>query len=180
MMQAAVSETKASLGPILINPDPETRQAGEKNLFAFSDEVRQKDKKRSSSLLRITEVPRLRQCYGWTKFTGKELRSLVPRELWPPTIHVNRKLSRRFEDEVYFAIVYEFVEEGGNEPDVVQSVLDLFWRTGFSNAPITLARNWKSGVLVDLSDVVDPFGYGWLKIKYRHRKPEDVLSYPER
>ncbi len=38
MMEAAVSADNAELGPILINPRPETQEAAEANLFAFSNE----------------------------------------------------------------------------------------------------------------------------------------------
>ncbi len=50
---------------------------------------------------------------------------------------------------------YEFVEDGGNDPDVVQGVLDFSCHVGFGHTEMMFARNWKSGVLVDFLDIGD-------------------------
>lgn len=64
-------------------------------------------------------------------------------------------------DKEYMAIVYEYVEEGENDPDTVQQALDFFWLAGFSGTLSQLPQNWKSSVLIDLSDIVPPCTYGW-------------------
>ncbi len=180
MMEAAVSADDAELGPILINPHPETQEAAEANLFAFSNERRQQNQASGSSdLLQITELPRLRRCYGWIQITGEELWGIVPRRLRPPRIEID-KVKRSIErDANYIAVVYEFVEDVGNDPVVVQPVLDFFWRVGFAYAVTTLARNWKGGVLIDLGDIVHPRGYLWRIRQYGFRTVDQILRRPD-
>ena len=67
------------------------------------------------------------------------------------------------------AIVCEYVEEGENDPVTMQEGVDFFWLTGFSRTHSPLAGNWKSGVLVDFSDIVSPYGYGWQAKLYEER-----------
>lgn len=164
MMGAAVSDDYAELGPIQVDPCPETQEAAEANLFAFSNEIRQQNRAlESSNFLRITELPRLRRCYGWMRITGEELWSRMPRKVRPPPMEISRVERSVKQDAHYIAVVYEFVDDVANDPAVVQPVLDFFWRVGFSHGSSTFARNWKGGVLVDLSDIVHPRGYGWGK-----------------
>jgi hypothetical protein len=174
MMEAAVSDP--SKGPILVDPNPATQEAATANLFAFSDEARQQAAMFDNpDLVPITEVPRMRQSYGWMQFTGRELLSRVPSRLLPPYIEVNRVRRSIQRDANYTAIVYEFVEEGENDPDVVQPMLDFFWRAGFSHIMTPKASNWKSGVLVDFSDVVQPNGYGWSTRFFGYRTVRQIL-----
>ena len=162
MMQAALSPDSAELGPILVDPSPSTKEAALANLLAFSNEVRlQQSTPFDSSLSPVKSIPRLRQCYGWLQLTGDDLLRLLPRRLYPPEYDVS-KIKRYIDPDVcYTAVVYEFVEEARNNRKVVQEVLDFFWRVGFSHVLIPMACNWKSGVLVDLSDIIYPKGYGW-------------------
>ena len=162
MMQAAFSPDCAELGPILVDPSPRTKDAAKANLLAFSNEVRLQRKTRfNSTLSPVKSMPRIRQCYGWLQLTGGDLLRLLPRRLLSPEYDVS-KLKRYIDlDVCYTAAVYEFVEDTGNDRVVVQEVLDFFWRAGFSHVLAPRACNWKSGVLIDLSDIIHPMGYGW-------------------
>lgn len=105
-------------------------------------------------------MPRMKRCYGWLTIPGKVFQKLH----WllrPPQVEVDRIKRYLRPDQEYIAIVYEYVEEGENDPDTVQKAMDFFWLAGFSRTFSPLWGNWKSGVLVDLSDIVPPRGYGW-------------------
>lgn len=168
-------------GPILLNPEPESRKDAIANLLAFSDEARQQnagDKIRD--LRQMDEMPRMRKCYGWLKFTGDDLYRhwgpwSVCGRMTPPHICIE-KIKRSIDDEkLYTAVVYEFIEEADNAHGAVQSVLDFLWLVGFSFADSPLAVNWKDGVLIDGSEVAGPRSYGWHKWNYGKRTPESVL-----
>jgi hypothetical protein len=92
------------------------------------------------------------------------------------------KLTRFIErDKEYTAILYEYIEEGQNDADVVQEAVDFFWLVGFSFTLSQLPQNWKSGVLIDLCDIAPPRGYGWFEKSYR-RGPYSaalMLQQPE-
>ncbi|KAL8383697.1 hypothetical protein RB595_010750 [Gaeumannomyces hyphopodioides] len=71
----------------------------------------------------------------------------------------------------YFAIVYEYIEaeQGDDDPDSVdleeiQASMEFLWTLGFEFYDTTILGNWKRGVLIDLSDIIFPLGYG------RHRR----------
>jgi hypothetical protein len=85
----------------------------------------------------------------------------------PPAMTVS-KIKRFFSrDKDYMAIIYEYVEEAENQHDAVQEAMDFFWLAGFSRTLSPLNKNWKSGVLVDLSDIAPPRGYAWKHDLYR-------------
>lgn len=177
MMQAALSEANAGLGPIMVDPHPETKEMAEANLFAFSDEARARNATLESteSLVEITQIPRIRQCFGWMRFTGEELLERVPRKLLPPPIEVARV--KRFIDKhaTYTALVYEFVNTGPNDPDSTQTVLDFLWCVGFAHVPVTKVDNWQSGVLLDHSDIVHCTGQGWDAKFFGYRRVDQIL-----
>ena len=179
MMKAAMSPDYAEFGPILVNPTPGTKEAAEANLFAFSNEVRLRQiKAPDPSLLPVTSIPRLRQCYGWLQLNSDDLLRLLPRKLLPPYIEVSKLKRSIHPDACYTAVVYEFVEEGVNNPEVVQEVLDFFWLGGFSHAMLPRACNWKSAVLIDHSDIVHPRGYGWNRGCFGYRTAKQILGWP--
>lgn len=65
----------------------------------------------------------------------------MPREVKRPPIEIDR-VKRFIQDSVHhISVVYDVVEEVVSEPAVVQSVLDFFWRVGFSLGSSTFARN---------------------------------------
>jgi hypothetical protein len=87
--------------------------------------------------------------------------------IMPPVMTVS-KIKRFFSpDKDYMAIIYEYVEEAENQHDAVQEAMDFFWLAGFSRTLSPLNKNWKSGVLVDLSDIAPPRGYAWKDVLYR-------------
>lgn len=87
LMRAAIAKDDATSGPILVNSGlPWTRDEALRNLFAFSDEKRLKNKLRedTSGKTRVTSMPRTRQCYGWVKIRGQDLWDQVPYKWWHP------------------------------------------------------------------------------------------------
>ncbi|KAK5987624.1 hypothetical protein PT974_11756 [Cladobotryum mycophilum] len=126
MMQTAV---KKSDEPIYLRPEPTTYKHAVANLHAFSDEGRQKQYFRKlPNAVQYTTLPRLRQCFGWTKVSGRELQSLSA-ELRPIRAVLDRTVRDISPREEYYAIVYEFIPETGPEQegvDAEQSQLDFF------------------------------------------------------
>ncbi|KAL7794233.1 hypothetical protein V8C37DRAFT_376955, partial [Trichoderma ceciliae] len=177
MMEASVAQTTPE-SPVLVNASPATREDALANHHAFSQEGRLRLKRKLEeapiTTKAISEVPRLRQCYGWLNFSGQTLRR-APWSMWPPSFRID-KIDRRMPlGQDYIAIVYEYVEDGENNPAAVEQVLEFLWLTGFSLTNSPLARNWESGVLIDLCDIISPRGYGWERINYGIRNVEDVL-----
>ncbi|KAH6614514.1 hypothetical protein B0J18DRAFT_452162 [Chaetomium sp. MPI-SDFR-AT-0129] len=111
-------------------------------------------------LRQISTMPRMKRCYGWLTILGNVFQELHW-SLRPPPVQVDRIKRYLALDQEYIAIVYECVEEGENDPGTMQKVMDFFWLAGFSRTFSPLLGNWKSGVLMDLSDIVPPRGYGW-------------------
>ncbi|KAK3336772.1 hypothetical protein B0T19DRAFT_50752 [Cercophora scortea] len=173
MMQAAVDQAAADSQPILVNAKPATWEDAVANLTAFSDERRLNipspaidDSVPPPGLRQISTIPRMKRCYGWLSIHSKVLFQQLSWSLWPPPIEVNRVSRCLSRDKEYIAIVYEFVEEGQNDPETMQKAMDFFWLAGFSRTYSPLLANWKSGVLVDLSDIVPPQGWGWVAKLY--------------
>jgi hypothetical protein len=176
MMQAAL---KAS--PVLVDVHPQTPEAARANLLAFADESRTlQNATRAGTdglvLFTETEMPRMRQCYGWMRFTGQELLDRLPSQLCPPSRFKVGKVERSIDENAsYTAIIYEFVESSENDPVVVQKVLDFLWCVGFSHVPVTKAENWTSGILLDYSDITHHDGYGWEKGRFGYIAAERIL-----
>jgi hypothetical protein len=173
MMQTAVEQAAAVSRPVLVNAKPATWDDAVANLAAFSDEARLKQPPPADQssvpcpgLCEIATMPHIKTCYGWLTIHGKVFPELHWR-LRPPVVEVDR-IKRSFPpDQQYIALVYEYVEEGENDPDTMQKAMDVFWLAGFSRTYSPLLRNWKSGVLVELSDLVLPRGYGWKAALYK-------------
>ncbi|KAK8924323.1 hypothetical protein VCV18_004742 [Metarhizium anisopliae] len=178
-MEAAVADAARpdnANGPILVNPEPKTWDEAYKNMLAFSNEARrQRIGVQSHDLLSITSMPRMRKCYGWMQFTGEELIRRLPRRLFPPYVEVDKVVRSIDDEKLYTAVVYEFIEEAANEVDVVKSVMEFLWHAGFSYL-WPKADNWKAGVLVDLSDIVNPRSYGWNRQGCGETDPSFVLK----
>lgn len=177
MIEAALSKAKSRKRPVLVRARPETREEAEANLFAFVDQARRKVRADSGSdeLEPPPDMPRMRRCFGWMQFTGAELLQHLPRDLRPSPIQVDDVTRELDADATYTALVYEFVEEGGNDFDVVQRVLDFLWCFGFSWCPLTKAANWESSILLDYSDIVHLNGQGWNAKRFRNREADDIL-----
>jgi hypothetical protein len=119
----------------------------------------------------------MKKCYGWLTLKS-EVFSGLSLKLAPPVLKVD-KMTRFIypgKGKEYTAIVYEYVEEGENDPDAVQQALNFFWLTGFGGTLSQLAQNWKSSVLIDLCDIAPPRGYGWHKQLYKPSSARQVLG----
>jgi hypothetical protein len=108
----------------------------------------------------------MKKCYGWLTLTGHVLKGLHLR-LRAPVLTIDKVTRSIAADKEYIAIVYEYVEEGDPDPELMQEALDFFWLAGFSRTYSPLLKNWVSRVLVDLSDIIPPRGYGWKPKLYR-------------
>lgn len=168
------SQMKLATRPILVNANPNTEDDALHNLMAFSHEYLQTDILASNpKMTQVPALPRIAKCYGWLEF-GRQMTQLIPRQKRAPLVHA--KGTKRFmsRNKDYVAIVYEYIEEGSNDKTAVETVDGFLWLVGFcvtGNA----ARNWRSGVLVDHSDIVYPRSYGWFKALYRPRTAAALL-----
>lgn len=64
-------------------------------------------------------------------------------------------------DGDHIAIDYEFIEESANGPETTEEIADFLSLGGFTFTNYPEDRNWKSGVFVDLSEIVHVRGDGW-------------------
>ncbi|KAJ4161591.1 uncharacterized protein LMH87_007622 [Akanthomyces muscarius] len=152
LMQEALAQDDPSLDPVLVYPEPCDWREGYENMLAFSDEWRRKGSPCSAStpMTEITSMPRIRKCYGWIKIAGDILYQLPP--LWQPPHLKIEKIPRQIErNKEYTALVYEYVEEGENNAEVIQESLNFFRDAGFSHTRISLARNWKKRVYLSVN-----------------------------
>ncbi|RSM19764.1 hypothetical protein CDV31_001395 [Fusarium ambrosium] len=174
MIEAAIAQAAAESKSIRVLANPKTKQEARYNLFWFSDEAHLASFPEDLEAVEITSMPRFRKCYGWLKFNGEVFKSLpVGLRVHPRTVSkVQRSIS--FSKD-YTAIVYEYVEEGENDEAVVEEVDRFCWLTGFSHNLSPAARNWKSGVLVDLADIIYARGYGWRQGTYKPRTADYIL-----
>ncbi|KAI1780364.1 hypothetical protein F4818DRAFT_395467 [Hypoxylon cercidicola] len=172
-MEAAIK--KVNDPTILINPEPKTRRDALENTLNFSQERRQNGSSKTGlEPMPISSIPRLRQCYGWVKING-QIFDTWPRHALPRNRNIEKLTRTVSRDKEYIAIIYEYIDEAENDPVVVEEVSDFLWRAGFGYTSSSLARNWKSGVLIDLSDIVHASGYGWNCKLYGPRKADDIL-----
>ncbi|KAJ4314845.1 hypothetical protein N0V84_008676 [Fusarium piperis] len=156
MLEAAIAKAPK---PIRVLADPRDKLEARHNLFWFSDEAHSESFPEEFEAVEITSMPRFTKCYGWLKFNSDVFLDLPLRlKAEPRTISkVKRFISPSKE---YTAIVYEYIEKGENDEAVVEEVDRFCWLTGFAHTLSPLARNWRSGVLVDHSDIVCARGYG--------------------
>ncbi|KAI1767842.1 hypothetical protein GGR53DRAFT_480917 [Hypoxylon sp. FL1150] len=169
MLEAALEEKS----PIFVNAKPRTKQDAVDNTLAFASDGNQIF---GGNTTPISSIPRMRKCFGWLKIDGHTIYSW-PRKLHPKPYN-DHKLGHRgiIHDEQHIAIIYEYVEEGENDRAVVDEVAKFLWLTGFHFIVDTSARNWKSGVLLDLSDIVHVTGYWWRRPWYILRPASRILS----
>lgn len=165
MIETAVQEAAAGLSPpILLSANPKTKHDAKVNLHAFSKEGREQHSStpnEDSEIIEISSMPRMKKCYGWLPFDGGILLGM-PWELNPPQKFTVGKVKRHMSyEKEYIAIIYEYVEEAENSEAVVGEVSKFLWLAGFGHNGSPARKNWKSSVLVDLSDFVHARGYGW-------------------
>ncbi|KAI1261121.1 hypothetical protein F5Y18DRAFT_440631 [Xylariaceae sp. FL1019] len=182
MIEAAVQDAVSGSGPpIFINPDPKTQEDAWNNLDAFVDESRGAPRAEGDlRTMEVTEMPRMRKCHGWTKLHSSTLfgwedkeRKMSPWSYRDREQKVERDLVE--DDREYFGIVYEYIDEAKNDPTTVKNTADFLWRAGFAHVSVSLDRNWKSSVLIDLSDIHHPDNIGWLERRYGPRSPNEIL-----
>ncbi|PNY27983.1 Uncharacterized protein TCAP_02091 [Tolypocladium capitatum] len=150
MIHTAVQDSSE---PIYLNPEPKTYTS--------------------------TSLPRLRECFGWISVSGKELSSLR-RGMRPPGGTLDNIVRQILPSEHYYAIIYEFLPQGGllTDADLMRPSLDFFWLAGFCSVPLRL-ENWsESGVLIDVADIICPWHAGWSESRHAFGKYH-VLSLPE-
>jgi hypothetical protein len=142
--------------PIYLNPNLTTHEDAIANLYAFSVEGRRNQKLRNlPDAIAYTSAPRSRNCFGWMMVNGTELHAL-PSKIQPPRVALDRVTREIARNQEYFAILYEFIpkSESGVDIEVMQSQLDLLWLAGFCIP--TQPKNWESGVLLDMADLICP------------------------
>ncbi|OIW30774.1 hypothetical protein CONLIGDRAFT_594704 [Coniochaeta ligniaria NRRL 30616] len=162
MMQTAVQDCPET---IYLKPDPESWKEAIANLHAFSDEGRRKP--RFCHLPNAVQYapPRIRGCFGWTKISGKELRSLGPGRR-PPTVTTGRVKRQILPSEHYSAIVFEYIPEPeGPMSEIERKQLIPYWQAGFCFVSVR-PENWKGDVLLDMSDIACPWDANWSRPLY--------------
>lgn len=168
-----MQQVTAESGSILVNANPKTQDEALANLRAFSVEGRLRSAG-TSSTTPIISMPRMVTCYGWLKFNGQVLLKM-PREKRPPPIRVDKRTRSLSPSEEYTAIVYEYIAQGENDTAIVEEVDRFLWLAGFGHNSSPAKRNWRGGVLVDLSDIVHAGGFGWKWRAYGARKAQMIL-----
>jgi len=173
MMKTAVEDPLSAPIPIVVYEKPTTEADATFNTEAFSDEARALNTElpaEGSGFRTIELFPRIVRCHGWLDFDTNLLFNLDRRvriSVIPRGKTINKHL-RMFEpDQVHHAIVYEFVEDGGNDENTVRDVAAFLHMIGFSYDGAPLTTNWRNGVLVDHSDIVHPGGSGWRESHYK-------------
>ncbi|KPM42258.1 hypothetical protein AK830_g4297 [Neonectria ditissima] len=155
--------------PIKLKANPSTKDEDLANLRAFSNEGRRSHLSAETLEVKaISSIPRIRKCYGWLRLSGQAFRE-IPTKLRAPSLRVGKIPRTMSAGKEYIAIAYEYIEEGENRPAIVEKVTNFFCLAGFSHTNSPASRNWKSGVLVDLSDIVHPGGISgivreWLEV----------------
>jgi hypothetical protein len=154
---------RASQSPIHVPMQRKTRLDALASLYACSVEGRQArpydhlPAQERISLSALFESTRLRKCFGWIEFRGKDL------------MHLNRRIRfggfcpekgdlapLRFEPEKqYFGIVYEFIPAATREAPAMQRQIDFFHYAGFDTSQPANLDNWQGpGIKLDLGDFV--------------------------
>ncbi|KAL7948141.1 hypothetical protein V8C42DRAFT_363564 [Trichoderma barbatum] len=177
MMKESIAHATAE-SPIVVKASPTTREDAWANQVAFSEDwrLRQQDNftKASVKTKPISKMPRMRKCHGWLNIDSKMLLA-CPRVLRAPSLCIDNLRRQMPSSSDYIAIIYEYVEEGENDHVVVEEVLEFLWLTGFSLTSSPQEKNWKSGILLDLCDIVSPRGFGWKNHRYGNRDAARIL-----
>lgn len=159
MMEAVLQERPVSLP----YGHPETQAQAMANMLAFSaspeEAQQQKATEASPSAVLLHCLP-MRRCHGWLDFNG-DLIKQMPFKIKPQGRKYDKPPHFMPPGITYHAIVYEYVPEGDNEPASIKAILQFFHLVGFSFTNCPRIENWKGGKLIDGSDIVYPWGFGW-------------------
>lgn len=176
MMEASVNQAAAASTKIYVNANPKTKEDAVANFDAFAKESLESQSQDTEGSLGISSMPRMRKCYGWLKISGRNCP--IPVNLRPPTVWVGKEKRLMSGDGNHIAIVYEYIEEDENLAETVEEVASFLWRAGFTFTNYASEGNWKSGVLVDMSEIVYVHGYGWNERAFGPRDTKRLLGIP--
>ncbi|WXC67137.1 hypothetical protein SNK03_012906 [Fusarium graminearum] len=169
-----------SSDPIWLHPNPTTFREAASNLHAFSDEGRSRQLYRKMpGAVEYNTAPRLRECYGWARISGREL-CAIPAHLRPPEMRSGNQVRNFWPTEEYYAILYEYVfsSDAGLDVDVVQAQLDFLWLGGWCFLDLQPA-NWGGvGILLDMADPICLWHAGWFKSRYGKRYARELTEVP--
>ncbi|KAL7938068.1 hypothetical protein V8C35DRAFT_276466 [Trichoderma chlorosporum] len=177
MMGASVAK-----GPVPVHEHPMGKKEAMENYFSFCEESHADRVPLDVStdippegILFISEVPRMTKCYGWLKLHTHMLEDL------PDSLQATHKEAQKIRKLIgnrinCIGVVYELVEDGENDVAAVEDVDNFLWRAGFAYTIVPHPRNWKSGVLVDHTEIVHARGYGWDEDDYMNRSAEQILT----
>ena len=172
MMQSVVASAAER---VYLNPNPQTRKDAMRNLQAFSDEGRQRARFAKFPRRKVCEeVPRFRQCFGWTVITPK-IMSQIPFGM-KPEVERFKWVKRWFApDDDYFAIIYEYIPPSDNKEHIplMLSQLQFYWLVGFSTIP-DWDENWTGGILLDFGDLSNPWEPCWRMSRYHKYVKADL------
>ncbi|KAI1122185.1 hypothetical protein F5Y10DRAFT_254572 [Nemania abortiva] len=158
MIEAALEE-----GPVpLPFGRPKTQAQAIANMLAFSvprDNMQQFLAAGGPQVI-LSQCPPIRRCYGWIDFDG-DLIKRMPYRVKPQPRKYDKPPRSMSPGNTYHAIVYEYISEDDNDPELIKALLRFFYFIGFSFTCSPRIENWKGGKLIDGSDVVYPGGVGW-------------------
>ncbi|KAG8670386.1 hypothetical protein FPOAC2_09742 [Fusarium poae] len=164
--------------PIWLHPNPTTFRDAASNLNAFSNEGRsRKLYRKTPGAVEYNTAPRLRECYGWTQLSGKELRA-VPANLRPLEVRSGNQVRNFWPTEEYHAILYEYVpsSDAGLDSNVVQAQLDFLWLGGWCFLDLK-PDNWGgAGILLDMADPISLWHAGWFIGRYGQRCARELTE----
>lgn len=173
MMKAAVEQANKEGGskPVLLYPDPKNYEDALDNLSRFAEENRLNppapELQELDRLIPLRSIPPITKCYGWLKFNTDEVLPRIPQRLRPHPVTIENITRHVEKGKEYIAIVYEYIEDGANDPAKVEQFLEFMYLAGFCAASSPHGRNWKSNMLVDFSGIISTASYGWHKSRYR-------------
>ncbi|KAB5536038.1 hypothetical protein GE09DRAFT_971703 [Coniochaeta sp. 2T2.1] len=171
MIQAAMEEANKEGGsrPVLVFPDPKTREDARDNLAGFAQENRLNppSPELQEQMVPLTSIPPIRKCYGWLKFDTDKILPMIPLRLRPQPTGVDKVVRRIEKGKEYIAIVYEYIEDGPNDPAKVEAFLKFMHLAGFCSASSPHGRNWQNSMLLDFSDMIGTASWGWHESRYR-------------
>ncbi|OAA62615.1 Six-bladed beta-propeller, TolB-like protein [Niveomyces insectorum RCEF 264] len=180
MIQAAVDQAAREGGarPVRINPASKTWLEAAANVFAFAEENRGRpapDPEIDKGLVPLTKIPRMTQCYGWLRFDTDAILPRLPRRLRPHPIKIEKTQRWIEPGQPHIALVYEYVDDKPNDPAQVARVVDFMHCAGFCVASSPHGRNWKNSQLVDYSEFMGIYAYGWHTSRYKRLETEIFL-----
>lgn len=164
MIASAIRQAAVTSTPIWLYADPEYSEDAHCNSMAFAPKFRQfqQDKLANTpEFLPIMSMPRVAECYGRLVCANKLIET-IPENKSPCAVEFEHYCFREMSDaEEHKAILYEYIGKGENNPAVVADLNRFFWLAGFGHLSGACTQNYRSGVLVDHSDLVHTRNSEW-------------------